>query len=283
MDTVGPGETITVVQSGIPTGQSVGYRVTKAVTGAVAIGRTTTGVVERPAGSGTYVATFVAPSEADLYLVTLDWNAGVLTPAKSVTSELQVTTSAAQIDTGLGEIADYVKTALGGDTFTALLESSNYGPSHIALAIDIIKNRVMIVPTPTADENTLPSIVLSYLGKLAALELRTAVIDLWADKAQSRSFGNDPAESLTFASRENMLKMLFDALLAAANKEAPIAIPLLPTPRLEDSSAGAAIDEEANSRVTRDPRQFPRQHEYPYRDGNVYASLSAPIEELFGP
>jgi hypothetical protein len=282
MNVVGPGETITIVQSGIPTGEDVGYRVTKAVTGAVAIGRTTTGVVERPAGSGTYVATFVAPVEVDLYLVTLDWNSGILTPNKSVTEELQVTTSAAQVDTGLGEIADYVKTALGGDTFTALLQSPNYGPSHIALAIDIIKNRVMTVPVLTANENTLPSVVLSYLGKLAALELRTAVIDLWADKAQARSFANDPSENVTYASRENMLRLLFDALLAAANKEAKIAIPLLPTPRLEDSSAGAAIDEEANAHVTRDPRLFPRQHEYPFRDGNIFAG-AIPTEETFGP
>jgi hypothetical protein len=46
--TAGPGETVTIAQSEIPTGQVVGYQVIKAVSGSVAIGRTTTGVVGAP-------------------------------------------------------------------------------------------------------------------------------------------------------------------------------------------------------------------------------------------
>jgi hypothetical protein len=40
--TAGPGETVTIAQSEIPTGQVVGYQVMKAASGSVAIGRTTT-------------------------------------------------------------------------------------------------------------------------------------------------------------------------------------------------------------------------------------------------
>src|SRR4051794_39173519 len=139
MVTVAPGETLTIAQSGIPTGRTVGVQLIKAATGAVALGRSTTGVVERPAGSGNYPATFVAPVEADLYLIVLDWNNGTITTTTSKVEELQVTSSAAAADTGLGEIADYAKMAIGGESFTLLLESPNYGASFISLAVDVVK------------------------------------------------------------------------------------------------------------------------------------------------
>lgn len=284
MVTVGPGETITISQSGIPTAQVVGYQVIKAATGAVAIGRTTTGVSERPAGSGNYVATFVAPVEVDMYLVVLDWNGGVITTTKSKVEEIQVTSAVAQATTGLGLIADYVKTSLGGDTFQLLLDSANYGASYITLSIEAVKARVLTTTLLTVNENTLPVVVLSYLGKLSALQLIPAAIDLWSDRAQSRSFGSDPTEIVTYPAREAMLKMLTERLLAEARMEAQLALTLLPDARLLSTSSGPSINEDALGYVTRDPRQFPREHEFPYR-GGVFAPpvVAATTEELFGP
>jgi hypothetical protein len=187
--TAGPGETVTIAQSGIPTGQVVGYQVIKAVSGSVAIGRTTTGVVERPAGSGNYVATFVAPVEVDLYLIVIDWNAGVITTTKSKVEELQITSAVAQAATGLGLVGDYAKANLGGETFQLLLESANYGSGYVDLAIQSVEARVV---SATLDEATLPVAVLSYLGKLVALELMPAAIDLWNNRPQSRSIPSEP-------------------------------------------------------------------------------------------
>lgn len=275
---------IVVTQSGIPTGQAVGFQVIKAATGSVTIGRTAIGVSERPAGSGNYVATFSAPVEADLYLIVFDWNAGVITPTTSKVEELQVTTSVAMINTGLGEIADYVKAFLGGESFKLLVQSANYGATFVSLAIDVVKNRVMAAPPATVNEGTLPSVVLSYLGKLAALELRMAVYDVWQREVQSQSFGSDPMEIVTYASREAMLKAIFDALLAAIRAEQPLAIELMPNPRLQDSSLGPSINEEANAHVMPDPRSFPRQQDFPYRGGYppVYANDSQ-VSERYGP
>jgi hypothetical protein len=269
---VGPGETITVSQSGIPTGQTVGIQVIKAATGAVSLGRFTIDVVERPSGSGNYVSTFVAPVEADLYLVVLDWNNGVLTPTKSVVQEMQVTSSVLQADTGLGEIADYVKTYIGGETFTLLLESPNYGPSFISLAIDVIKHRMMTSVVLTINENTLPVVVLSYFGKLAALQLMSAVRDIWSTKAQSKALGNDPVETISYPSRTAILDAIEESLLRQVREEQAAVLPLIPTPNLILASRGPAIDEdEDDGRVTSDPRVFPRLYEFPYRDGVIFS------------
>lgn len=265
MHVVGPGETLTITQSGIPTGRSVGLQLIKAASGSVALGRSTTGVVERPAGSGNYVATFIAPVEADVYVIVLDWNSGHITSATSKTDELQVTTTAASVNTGLGEIADYVKTNLGGESFQMLVDSANYGAGFITIAIETVKARLMLSPVTMAQENTLPAIVLSYFGKLAALELRQAVYDIWQTKAQSRAVANDPVETVTYASRVEMLKALFEALASSAEKDRPIATPLIPGPVL--LGTGPEIDEDAGARVTPDPRTFPRQNDFPYRGG----------------
>jgi hypothetical protein len=277
MITAGPGETITITQSGLPTGRVVGYQVIKAASGTIAIGRTTASVVERPAGSGNYVATFSAPVEVDVYLVVIDWNAGVITPSTSKVEEMQVTSTINQEETGLGPVADYTKTALGGETWRLLMDSEHYGPGYIALAIETIKARVMMTSLPSSLESTLPIVVLSYLGKLTALQLMTAAADVWSFEAQSRSVGNDPVEITTYASREAMLRLKSDWLLAQASKEMPLALQLLPDARLPSNSAGPAIDEDAGQRVTPDPRTFPRQPYYPF------SGPASPVVAASGP
>lgn len=269
METVGPGETITISQSGIPTGESVGVQVVKAATGSIAIGRSTVNVDERPAGSGNYVAILVAPVEADVYLIVFDWNNGVLTPTKSKVEEIQVSSTVAQADTGLGEVADYAKQALGGESFTLLMDSTNYGPTFISVAIEAVKARVMTGTLLTVDEGTLPRVVLSYLGKLVALELMPAVIDAWMVQVQSKAVGNDPTENINYPSREAMLGALRDNLLRQVRAEQALALTLIPDARLLAVSSGPSIDEDDDAiRVTADPRTFPRYQDYPCRQGS---------------
>jgi len=270
MNTVGPGETITVSQSGIPTGKVAHVQVIKAATGSVALGRTTTGVVERPAGSGIYVATFVAPAEPDLYLVILDWSTtSSLSPSTSVSDELQVTTSIQSASTGLGEVADQLKMALGGESFQMLVESPNYGSNYVGLAIDTVKARVMTTALATVDEASLPLVCLSYLGKLAALEVMNAVYDLWQNLPQSKSVGNEPTEVVSYPQREAILKALKEQLLAQVWREQALALRLMPNARTDDATSTPTIDEDDDCKVTADPRDFPSYRDFPYKHGSV--------------
>lgn len=269
MLTAAPGQTVTVTQSGIPTGRSVGITVQKAANDTIAIGRSTTTVVERPAGSGNYVGTFVAPVEPDLYLIILDWNSGHPTPTTSIVEELQITSAADLVDTGLGEIADRLKVAIGSQSFMALLNDPTFGSAGISLAIETVKARVMQSPPSTANEATLPSVVLSYLAKLSGLELMSAIRGYWASQPQSVASGNDPTETVNFPNRLEVLRALEADLLRQVYDEQGLAISLLPDPILSPMT-GPAIDEcDDMHHVTRDPRRFPREHTFPYHQGDL--------------
>lgn len=281
MFSVGPGETITIAQSGIPTGQTVGFQVIKAASGSVSVARTTVGVVERPSGSGNYIATFIAPPEPDLYLIVLDWNSGVINVSTSKVEELIVTSTVSQDETGLGPVADYTKTFLGGETFQMLVDSTNYGPGFISTAIEVVKARVSTVVISPSAEMLLPIVVLSYLGKLSALQLIPAAVDAWSTMPQSKSLGNDPVEIVTYASREAMLRLLQENLLRLAKVDEALALQLLPDARLLSTDSGPSIDEEAYAKVTTDPRGFPRYDEFPYRSPSAPAVGAEPYR--YGP
>lgn len=269
MLTAAPGQTVTITQSGIPTGRSVGLTVQKAVNDTIAIGRSTTTVVERPAGSGNYVGTFVAPVEPDVYLIVLDWNNGHPTPTTSVVEELQITSAADLVDTGLGEIADRLKVAIGSKSFTALLDDPSFGSAGISLAIETVKARVMQSPPSAANEATLPSAVLSYLAKLAGLELMGAIRSYWMEQPQSVASGNDPTETVNYPNRIEVLKALEADLLRQAYAEQALAISLITDPVLSPMT-GPAIDETDDMHhITRDPRCFPRESTFPYREGDL--------------
>lgn len=264
MLTAGPGQTITISQDDLPTGLDVGFQVIKAATGAIVVGRSTTGVFERPTSSGNYVATFVTPVEADLYLIVMDWSGGTLSPSTSVVQQLQVT-SMQPAETGLGPIADYAKLYLGGETYRGIVSSPTGGEGTIALAIGAVKARVFTSPPITAAESLLPQVVISYLGKLVALELMPAARDYWNTQYQSESTGSDPTEIATFPSRQAFLNALATDLLAKVRADWPIVLPLIESPMLRSSANGPQIDEDDESRyVTRDPRHFPLQDYYPY-------------------
>lgn len=259
-----PGQTITLTESGIPTGSTVGFQVLKAAGGSIVIGRTTIGTTELPVGSGNFVIAFVAPVEGDLYLVVIDWTGGVLAPATTRVQELQVQGIPAGSGTGLGAVADYAKTYLGGESWALLTNSVNYGSSAISRAIESMKARVFKVPPTTVNEAALPGIVLAYLGVLAALELIPATRDAWVSMPQSKSVGNDPVEVITYASRDNMLDKLAASLVTKAREMQRIAIPLIDGVRLFSVTTGPSIDEEDDKRVTNDPRTFPTETNFPY-------------------
>lgn len=271
-----PGQTITISQDGLPSGLVVGYQVIKAASDTVSIGRSTAGVVERPAGSGNYVTTFVAPVEADLYLIVIDWNDGAITATTSVVEQLRVTSEAEVASSGLGAVADYAKVYLGAALFDGLLGDANYGSGFIALAIAAVKARLTTTPIDPSVESSLPLAVASYIGKLAALELLPAVRSMVGNWEQSKSKGADPMEVVTYPDRVQIVDRLQDRLLDQVRYEQTLAMSLMPTPVMLEAS-GPDIDEEDSDRyVTPDPHDFPREWSFPYRDRWLARAWNSP-------
>lgn len=257
MDTFSPGSTATITQTGLPSGAAVGFQVLKANSNTVAIGRTAAGVTERPAGTGNYVFNFIVPAEGDLYLLVIDWNAGVMDPLLSRVVEFTATETAQVGSTGLGAVADYASVNLGGETWNALRTATNFGDTQIARAVEIIKSRALNNTVVTADEAALPGRVLDYLGVLAALELIPAARDNWAQSETSRTFQSDPTEMVTFVNRAQVINDLRNELLSRLPAIEKLALPLIDSPLVQATSSGPAIDEDDDCRVTADPRRFP--------------------------
>lgn len=92
MNAVASTEFETRVQ-GFPTGLAgtVGVQI-RDNAGGTTVARTTAGVLEDPAGSGSYVATLVAPADAGDY--TILWDTGVISPSTVATDPLTVTAAA---------------------------------------------------------------------------------------------------------------------------------------------------------------------------------------------
>lgn len=97
----GPGSTATANLDGAPTGLvgTMGIQVLDNK-GAVVIARTTAGIVEAPAGSGSYIATLTAPSTAGTYVVV--WDDGSISPTTTATEELIATSTAPVASTPSG-------------------------------------------------------------------------------------------------------------------------------------------------------------------------------------
>lgn len=263
MHTVSPGQTTVLNVTALPSGVSVGFQVIRAASGSVAVARTTTGVFERPVGSGNYVLNFVAPVEGDLYLVVIDWTDGALAPETTRVTELQVTTQVQPGSSGLSAIADYVKMRLGGETWKGLSTSVDYGDTFIARAIELVKHQAMANPPASGDEGLLPVLVLDYLGIAAALQLIPAAIDYWGSQHISVSMGNDPTEIVTYANRANLMKDLRDELVRALPAARAAALPLIDAPVTRNDSDLPSIDEIDDYRSTADPRQFPAAEDFP--------------------
>lgn len=264
MRTFKPQDTAVIVESGLPTNESVGFQVVNAATGNVAIPRTTIGIVERPTGSGAYVVTFVAPITDDIFLLIVDWNGGALDPLMSRVTEFQVKAGATLGETELGAIADYTKVNLGGNAWRGLNDvDGDFGPDFVVRAIEIVKARAFAVPPTTDGESMLPALVLDYLGICVALELVPALRDYWGSAYISVSSGDDPTEIVTYPNRVTMMKEVKDDLLSRLTAAQKLALPLITSPVALIATDLPAIDEDYDdARVTGDPRTFPREEEF---------------------
>lgn len=275
MQTAAPGQTIIITEPGLPSGAAVGFQVINAATGLASITRTEVNVTERPAGSGNYVIVFAAPALGDLYLIVVDWTAGVLAPETTKVTELRVSEEVT-VDDSMGYVATYTRQYLGAATWAMLQGRDNFGDAEIALVIDTVKRRVFSDVVSTATEQTLDPLVLDYLGLLVAISLIPAARDGWGDTFISRQEGLDPIEAVTFANRAALMDDLLADLRGRLPAAQAIAIPLIPDLR-QVLTVGCVpeIDEEdwpLDRRVTADPRQFPREREFPFdarRDQNV--------------
>lgn len=272
MHTTSPGQTTIINESGLPTGQVVGFQLIKTATGTVALARTTAGVVERPAGSGNYVFIFIAPVEGDLYMLVADWTDGVLAPETTRIVDLQVSATVDPGSSGLGAVADYVKMNLGGETWKGLTGSVDYGASFVVRAIELVKRRAMTNPPLTVDEVNLDILILDYLGICASLELVTAARDYWGSQLISESVGNDSTEIVSYVNRAKLIDDLRDDLMRKLPAAQAAAIPLINNPILRTSTDGPAIDECDDCKVTPDPRDFPTERSFPGRSVFVDAA-----------
>jgi hypothetical protein len=171
--------------------------------------------------------------------------------------------------TDLATIEDYAKVYLGGENWSIIYNSANFGPTSISLAIDTIKRRIMTNPPPTPGESALDPRLLDFFGILTALQLIPAVRDAWANRAISRSIGNDPAEVTTYTDRSLRIDNLRDDLLRKLPGIQAIALPFIDVP-LAVQGSRMAIDENADSRrVTENPRTFPPARTFPYSPSDV--------------
>ena len=114
-----PAQSFEATLVGAPTGLvgSLGVRILDGV-GGVTLARTTAGIVEALAGSGTYVATLTAPTTAGQYVVLFD--TGVVSPSTTAAEELVVTSSAPGFVPATGWAPNYaslvdLKAAVGID------------------------------------------------------------------------------------------------------------------------------------------------------------------------
>lgn len=105
-----PSTSFEATLSGAPTGLvgTLGVRIMDGV-GGTTVARTTSGIVETPAGSGVYVATLIAPSSTGQYQVV--WDTGTLGPTTTTAEDLTVTSSVPTAIVGTGWKPDYTTLA----------------------------------------------------------------------------------------------------------------------------------------------------------------------------
>lgn len=258
-----PSDIFLYVLPGLDTGLSVGFQIQRASNGTVVQGRTSAGVVERPAGSGNYVISGVAPVEGDTYLIVADWDSGNITPTTSRVEQLKVSMTVDADPTGFGPIADAAKSHLG-ETFDHLEGSEHFGAVEITRVVERVKRRVMTDPPTTAQEDTLDGLVIDYLGELVALALIEPAFHYYANQHQTVSMGDDPNEVASYPDRIKMLEAMQKWLLADTRKLEADVTPLLASPRLRPAGDGPQIDEpEDFLHVTDDPRQFASFSDFP--------------------
>ena len=127
-----PSTSFQAVLTGAPTGLAgtLGVQVLLASSGATSIARTTSGISEKPAGSGIYVATLTAPSAIGEYIVV--WDTGTVTPSTTTSEELFVTgTPPTPTTTATGEQFSMNLSALRTEVLNHGFDSSIYTSSRL--------------------------------------------------------------------------------------------------------------------------------------------------------
>lgn len=254
--TYSPGETAILTFDSLPAGEVGGIQLQKAGSGSVALGRTTTGVTERPFNTGNYVAAFIVPAEGDIYLAILDTNDGVLTPETTKVIEITVTAHVEPGETGLGPVADYTKVHLGGETWQGLYDSPDFGPAFLATAVNVVKHQIFKTPPDVAGEAALPVLVLDYVGICVALQLVPAARSYWGSQLISETTGDDPTEIVVYPNRAKLVDDLRDDLMRRRAAAQVLALPLISEPTITAISTGPEIDEDDDLRSTSDPREL---------------------------
>lgn len=130
-----PSETFEARCEGFPTGLAgaIGVRLLDN-TGSTSIARTTTGISESPASSGSYVVTLTAPADAGQYSVF--WDTGTVSPTTTAAEDLTVTATAVVplasdnlyvTAAALKESLSLTGTTYANDDITAVLAAASRG------------------------------------------------------------------------------------------------------------------------------------------------------------
>jgi hypothetical protein len=160
-----PGSVFHARIDGFDTGLAgtVGVRILDS-TGTAVVARTTAGIIENPAGSGSYLATLTAPSTPGDY--TIFWDNGTVSPGTTSGEQLRVSwVSVAQAPpSGQFASSDDLATRLGV-TFTdaekqradkLLADASALIQDEAGQKIGLVTNDVFEIPAITDDRITLP-------------------------------------------------------------------------------------------------------------------------------
>lgn len=208
---------------------------------------------------GAYYAEFVL---SEIGIWEYEWV--TTNPSRNKGSQVYVEGSSIISTPSVGTIADHTKFWLGGENWSVLRDSENFGISHILLGIENVKRRVLASPPAPKDESALNRNVLVYLGIICALELIPATQNAWASKLITRSTGNEPSEVTSYTDRAQRIVDLQDMLLRRVAALYAAAKPYLDA-TIVISASVAGIDEDSDdARVTDDPRTFPPAWSFPY-------------------
>ena len=156
-----------------------------------------------------------------------------------------------------GVIADRARAELPV-TWDALSLAPQFGDALLQTKIDTVKEAVFgVVVTPGA-EDTYPLIVLSYVGKLVALEIITPGIDYWMQEPTSVS-ASGTNEQTAYTDRANMLRLLREDLLKQTRLMWPDVSGLIGFTRTNNGPRPllSTIDEPF---ITPSPLEFPRPY-----------------------
>jgi len=128
-----PSTTFQAVLTGAPSSTTVNVQVLNASTGNVSVARSSTSIVENPAGSGTYIATRTAPSVTGEYVVVWDTaGSGSLTSANTTSEELYVTgTPPTPTTTATGEQFSMSLSALRSEVLNHGFDGTIYSSSRL--------------------------------------------------------------------------------------------------------------------------------------------------------